>query len=149
MTHSCNVWRHNHSRLSLHRRQTEDVGLRRGSRCVCAPGVCSVYGLFSMVSDSKMTVSAQVHHLPHPHPHPYSSVLTHSVVFYFSRPLLPLLIFPPASRAAVTAPCAALGPRSTLPAVRRCGWAATLTSSPLPTLNTSSPSPAMVRARNP
>lgn len=139
------MWCHNRPCLSRHRRQTEDVGLRRGGRCVRAPGVYSVHGLLSMVSDSKMTVSAQIHpHHPHHHHYPrHSSVLTRFV-----------FIFPPfwffsLPRAAVTAPCAALGPRSTLPAVQQCGWAGTLTSSPSPTLNASSLSPAMVRVHTP
>lgn len=46
------MWYHNCSCSSLHRRPTEDVGLWRGSRSVCAPGLYSVHGLLSVVSDS-------------------------------------------------------------------------------------------------
>lgn len=154
--HRAVMWCRNCPCSSHHRRQTEDVGLRRGGRSVCAPGLYSVHGLLSVVSDSEMTVSAQTLHQSsssssssffyhhHPHPLQFSYIL-----FLFFPPSLLLVDFFPLPRAAVTAPCAALGPRSTLPAVRRCGWAATLTSSPSPTLNASSLSAVMVRVRTP
>lgn len=115
--------------LHLFRRKTEDLGVWRGGRCLCPPGIYSVNDLPRMVRTKSLSVRF---------------IITHFIFSFTPCMHFAFLAFHPhpcllhRHEAAVTVPSGGRSGRQILPTVRWYGWAKMPMSWRTPALSASS-----------